>query len=142
MEQVFETIQELQARVEENPQDAGALLELAGMYLEISRLDEARAYLDRLLELEPGHREGLTQLGLVLAESGDLDGARARFQAAVEGDPDYWEGWFYLAVTEIRRGDMDAAGAAADRVEALHPGLPELADLRNHLAEHRSREER
>jgi tetratricopeptide (TPR) repeat protein len=142
MEQVFETIQGLQDRVEEDPQDVEALLELAGRYLDIGRQEEARTYLDRLLEVDPGHREGLTQLGLLLAETGDLDGARQRFRVTVEIDPDHWEGWFYLAVTEIRRGDLGAAAEAVGRVEALRPDLPELADLRNHLAEHRSRKER
>jgi tetratricopeptide (TPR) repeat protein len=136
MTSVFERVEELRTRLEANPADAEAALELSNLQKQVGRFDEARQVLEDLLAADPGNVHGLTHLGLLLADQNDLDGARERFVLAVESDDTYWQGWFYLAATEARRGDYEASGRAADRLEALQPDLPELADLRNHLAEH------
>ena len=136
MGQVFQSVQNLKDRIAKDPADDQAYIELVNLNLKVGKKEEARTWLDRLLEIEPDHLHGLTHLGLLEAEVEDLDGARGRFLRTVEVDPDYWQGWFYLAVTEVRRGDMKAAREAADRLEALNPDLPELAEVRRHLAEH------
>ena len=135
MSEVFQRLENLKTRIERDPTDAASLLELANIYMQIQRYEEARPYLEAAVEADPTSNHALTHLGIVLAETGDLNGARDRFLRTVEADPDYWEGWMYLAVTEVRRGDLSAARDATAHLEALNPDLPELAEIRQHLAE-------
>lgn len=139
MGQVFQTIQALKDRLEQDPADTEALLDLANLNLKVGKTEQARALLERLVAVDPDNLHGLTHLGLMQAEAQDLDGARDRFARTVEVDPSYWEGWFYLAVTEVRRGDLTAARDATERLGALKPDLPELAELRAHLREQGAR---
>jgi tetratricopeptide (TPR) repeat protein len=136
MGEVFARVEELRRRIAEDPRDSEAVLELASLQQQVGKFDQAREVLQGLLDVDPDNLHGLTHLGLVLAEQDDLDGARERFARTVELDASYWQGWFYLAVTEARREDYDAARVAADRLEALQPDLPELAELRSHLQQH------
>jgi len=136
MNDVFARVEALRSRIAEDPRDSEAVLELATMQQQVGKVDEAREVLQGLLDADPDNLHGLTHLGLLLAELNDLDGARERFTRTVAVDASYWQGWFYLAITETRRGDYEAAGQAADRLEALRPDLPELAELRSHIREH------
>ena len=133
MAEVFARVEDLRRRIADDPRDTEAVLELANLQQQVGKLDQAREVLQGLLDADPDNVHGLTHLGLLLAEQNDLDGARERFARTVELDASYWQGWFYLAVTEARREDYDAARVAADRLEALQPDLPELAELRSHL---------
>jgi len=133
---VTERLAELKRHVEEHPDDVDALVEISTMYMQVSMYEQAKGYLERAVEVAPDHVHALTHLGIVLGQMGDLTAARARFERAVELEPERWEGWFYLAVTCARQGDLKAMRAATERVEELNPELPELADLRQHLAQH------
>jgi len=136
MSDVFARVEALRGRIADDPADAEAVLELATLQQQVGKIDQAREVLQGLLDADPDNLHGLTHLGLLLADQNDLEGARERFQRTVEVDASYWQGWFYLAVTEARREDYQAARVAADRLEALQPDLPELAELRNHLQQH------
>ncbi len=140
MNQIFQSVQALKDRIAKDPTDDQAYIELVNLNLKVGKKDKAREWLDRLLAIDPDHLHGLTHMGLLEAEVEDLDGARSRFLRTVEVDPEYWQGWFYLSVTEARRGDLKAATAAADRLEGIQPDLPELAEIRRHLAEQGSEE--
>lgn len=133
MAEVFTRVEDLRRRIADDPRDTEAVLELANLQQQVGKLDQAREVLQGLLDADPDNLHGLTHLGLLLAEQNDLDGARERFARTVELDDSYWQGWFYLAVTEARREDYDAAQTATDRLEALRPDLPELAELRSQL---------
>ena len=135
MEEVTGRLDELKSRIEQNPEDVEALIELANLYMQVNMYDRAQEYLEQAVQVDPDDLHAGTHLGIVLGQLGDLDGARARFQRTVELNPDYWEGWFYLAVTTARQGDLETARRATERVEELNPGLPELADLRQHFTE-------
>ncbi len=133
MAEVFTRVEDLRRRIADDPRETEAVLELANLQQQVGKMDQAREVLQGLLDADPDNLHGLTHLGLLLAEQNDLDGARERFARTVELDASYWQGWFYLAVTEARREDYQAARVAADRLEALQPDLPELAELRSHL---------
>lgn len=127
-------LNELKQRIEEHPDDVGALVELSTMYIQVSMYDQARGYLERAETIAPDDVHVLKHLGIVLGQVGSLPEARARFERVVQLDPESWDGWFYLAVTAARQGDLQAMRTATARVEELNPDLPELADLRQHLA--------
>ncbi len=133
---VFARVEALRSRIADDPRDAEAVLELAGLQQQVGKVDQAREVLQGLLDADPDNLHGLTHLGLLLAEQDDLAGAQQRFARTVEVDDSYWQGWFYLAITQARRGEYQAARQAADRLESLQPDLPQLAELRSHLQEH------
>ena len=126
----------LNRRIAENPEDAEALVELATLYMQVSMYPQAQEYLTRAVEIDADNAHARTHLGVVLGQNGDLDGAREQFELVVAAVPDGWQGWFYLAVTSARMEDLPRAREATSRLEVLNPDLPELADLKQRLAEH------
>src|SRR5262245_51509560 len=60
----MQAIQELRARVEKNPNDAEAVLQLANANYDIQNWDRARELYSHYLELKPDQPDVLTDLGI------------------------------------------------------------------------------
>ena len=135
MEHAQERIAALKGRIEQEPEDTKSLIELAGMYMQAGMYPQAQDYLVQAVAVDPEDAHARRHLGIVLGQLGDVSGAREQFEQVVRAEPGDWQGWYYLAVTTARAGDSERAREAVARVEALNPGLPELSELRQHLAE-------
>ena len=135
MSQVRTRIAELKASLDREPDDTASLLELANLYMQAGMYAPAQDYLVRAVELDPSDVHARTHLGISLGQTGELEGARAQFEETVALDPSYWEAWYYLAATAVRQGDLEGARRGIARLEALNPTLPEIAELKAHLAE-------
>ena len=135
MEEVQSRITDFKARLQSNPDDVEALQGLADMYMQVSMYSQAEEYLLRAVELLPEDPHVRTHLGIVLGQVGDLEGARQEFERVVSRQPEDWKGWLYLAVTAARQGDLERAEVATDRLEALNPTLPQIAEIRRSLVE-------
>ncbi len=135
MDQVTGDLTALKERLQHDPNDVSALVELASLYMQVSMFDQAREYLVRAVDASPDDLHARTHLGIVLSQLGELGRAREQFERTVSIDPAYWEGWYYLAVATAQQGDVEASQAAVTQLEELYPTLPELAELKAHLAE-------
>jgi tetratricopeptide (TPR) repeat protein len=105
------------------PEDAILLSDLAWLYFEQAKYEEARAEFQKAIELDPEHVEALSGMGWLYYFDEDYDEAVANFQKAVELDPNNAEvhnglGWVYYhegryeeAVGEFQTTITDATGA-------------------------------
>ena len=73
-------------------------MNLALVYLHDERRADARAALERALELEPGHAAANTQLGIMLREEGKFAEAEAAYRRALATDPDHGLAHYNLGV--------------------------------------------
>ena len=89
---------ELEQLTLEHPEYPGPHVNLALVYLHDGRRDDARAELDRALEIEPGHVTANTQLGVLLREDGKFAEAEAAYRRALETNPDHAVAHYNLGV--------------------------------------------
>jgi cytochrome c-type biogenesis protein CcmH/NrfG len=102
------TLLALQKRIESDPTDVAALLELAHALLRGQMLDEARVVNNRALTLAPNNLEALTHAAVLSAGSGDNEGAHAGLKMVLKRDPGFAEAWFFRGMLSMQAGDTQA----------------------------------
>ena len=86
-EMLHRAIEWFEGRSPEQKRDPGARHQLAAVFLDLGRLDEAKVVLEGLLEDYPENRLFLVQLGVVVARRGDREEASRISRLLEEGDP-------------------------------------------------------
>ncbi|HVJ29463.1 MAG TPA: tetratricopeptide repeat protein, partial [Gammaproteobacteria bacterium] len=89
---------ELETLVLEHPEYPGPHVNLALVYLNDGRRDDARQELELALEIDPGHATANTQLGILLREDGKFAAAEGAYRRALETDPDHALAHYNLGV--------------------------------------------
>ena len=97
------------ATIRANPGCWMAYNNLGGALIARGRTGEARALIERALELRPDYPEAHNNLGLVLAGEGRAAEAIAHYRAALRLDPTYAEAHNNLGFVLASRGEVDAA---------------------------------
>jgi tetratricopeptide (TPR) repeat protein len=80
---------ELEQLVLEYPEYPGPHVNLALVYLNDGRRDDARKEIELALGVDPGHAAANTQLGIMLREDGKFEEAEAAYRRALATDPDH-----------------------------------------------------
>jgi len=89
---------ELEQLVLEHPEYPGPHVNLALVYLNDGRRDDARKEIELALGVDPGHAAANTQLGILLREDGKFEAAEAAYRRALETDPDHSLAHYNLGV--------------------------------------------
>ncbi len=89
---------ELEPLTLEHPEYPGPHVNLALVYLHDERRADARAALERALDVDPGHAAANTQLGILLREDGKFAEAEAAYRRALETNPDHALAHYNLGV--------------------------------------------
>jgi tetratricopeptide (TPR) repeat protein len=84
-------------------------------------LPRALGWFDRLLELKPGHFEGLVYGGVIRHEAGDVEGARVLLQRAVELHGDSFLPHFSLGAVYASQGDPALAAQHLQHAVGIEP---------------------
>jgi tetratricopeptide (TPR) repeat protein len=123
--------EEFQAVLAENPRDPGALLGMAKA-IEFDGQEDARATIDRLLEVDPSHVEARVLIAMRFLTNERLAEARAEAERALETNPSS-----LLALTALAGSYLladDAAGLERQRQRAFAIN-PRYAEMDESLAE-------
>jgi tetratricopeptide (TPR) repeat protein len=89
---------ELEQLTLEQPAYPGPHVNLALVYLQDGRRDDARAALERALSVDAGHAAANTQLGILLREDGKFAEAEAAYRRALVTDPEHAVAHYNLGV--------------------------------------------
>lgn len=131
-------VEQLRLRLNQNPQDAGALMELGDLLAQQGFTEQALAHFDRALQAAPSD----PVLHLAAAERFLNIGIGQRaHQVAQRGlaldrtDPRIAEVAFRAAVHGA--GDLEAAARALDELKRRNPGLPNHSQYQEELDQYR-----
>jgi len=132
-------IQELRAHVEQNPNDADAVLRLANLNFDIRNWSRAQELYNHYLKLRPGDPDVLTDLGISLRETQQFDQALVHFREAKKRAPGHWQALYNEVVVlafDLKR--FDEAGSILEELQRMQPANPEVAKLADAVARQRS----
>lgn len=125
-----EQVQQLRAYVAENPDDAGAVLQLANMNFDIRNWPRAAELYERRIALQPGEADVVSDLGICYREMGELDKALEAFDEAQKINPQHWESRFNeVVVLAIDLKRFDDAEAVLDELRVIRPGNQDVERL-------------
>jgi tetratricopeptide (TPR) repeat protein len=128
-------IQRLKQHVEENPNDAEAILTLANLNYDIRNWARARELYERFLQLKPADPGVLTDLGVSLRGLREFDAAMARFEEAQRLQDGHWQSLYNeVVILAFDKKDMPKAQQVLRRLQQLQPGNPEVARLADEVA--------
>jgi tetratricopeptide (TPR) repeat protein len=130
-------LDDLNRRLEEDPQDVEVLSQLAEIYMQAGMADQAIAYLDRLDEAQPGMFQSQLMRAMALEVLGREEEFASQVTSMAETFPERWESHYLLAAHLIshhhNEGDLNIARRELDRIDELRPEMPETAKLRAEL---------
>lgn len=130
-------LDDLNRRLEENPKDVQVLTQMAEIYMQAGMADQALQFLDRLEEAQPGMFQPRLMRAMALESLGREEEFATLVAGMAESFPDRWESHYLLAAHLIshhhNEGDIAIARRELDRIEELHPAMPETAQLRAEL---------
>ncbi len=115
-------------RLEKDPKDLDARLQLGIVEYQSGRRDAAVADFRKVLESDPKNASALNNLGSAAFAAGDYAGAEKSFAAASEADPQDADVWLNLLKTELKLKDLAKARACGEKAVALTPGYKPYVD--------------
>ena len=118
-------VERLRKRVEANPDDADALLELARLNLSINDLIRARDLYERYLKLRPEDRNSLLTLANLHFDTRQFDKARDLYQNFLIQEPDRPEVLTDLGTCYRNLGDSARALELFRKALSINPNLPQ-----------------
>jgi tetratricopeptide (TPR) repeat protein len=126
----MEAIQRLRERVEANPKDAEAVLELANSNFQIGRWDRARDLYTQYLGLRPANPDVLSDLGVTHRELGQFDRALDLFRQAQKMDEAHWQSIYNeVVVLAFDLKQWGRAEEALSRLRKMQPANPDVERL-------------
>jgi Flp pilus assembly protein TadD len=135
----MEQIQQLRAYVEQNPNDADAVLQLANLNFDIQNWLRAQELYSHYLKLRPASPDVLVDLGVTYQKTQQFDQALERFREARTMAPQHWMSYYNeVVVLAFNLKRYDEAAKILEQLQRLQPGNPEVARLAEAVARQRS----
>lgn len=131
-------IEELKNRVAQNPNDAEAVLQLAGMNFQIQNWPRAAELFEQYLKLRPGDPNAMTDLGTSYLQAGQIEKSLTVFQQVREQNPGYWQSYFNEIIALATLGRMDEALQIMGELQKLQPNNPDVQRLAEELERRRT----
>lgn len=117
-----------------DPQDPVSHGNLAILYLDQSRVEEARRELELALAADPTYDIALVARGRYHMQTGELDKAVDDLLAGTVSNPAYAQGQILLAAAHYEKGDRVPAEQALDNAERLDDNDPVISSFRTAVA--------
>jgi cytochrome c-type biogenesis protein CcmH/NrfG len=132
--------QPLLARLQTNPKDVSALIELGNIYFDASQWPDAIGYYTRALNVTPANPDVRTDMGIAYYYSGDADRALKEFDHALKDDPQHAQTLFNVGVVKMN-GKNDAKGAIAawELLLKVDPTYKDRANVETMLGQARAK---
>lgn len=135
----MQTIQELKAYVDKNPNDVKAVRQLADLNFEIRNWKRAQELYRHYLELKPGDPDVMTDLGISYRETSEFDKSLALFQQVHKAAPDHWKSYFNeVVVLAFDLKKVDEAKVPLAKLQQMQPSNPDVVRLADAVAKQRT----
>jgi len=118
--------QALKTIVDSDPQNVSAHTELANLYFDAERWDDAIQWYERTLEIDPRNADISTDLGVSYYYTNRPDQALAQFERSLEIDPKHTKTMLNKGIVlAFGKQDLQAAAEEWKKVVALSPDSAE-----------------
>jgi len=119
-------VQALMTVIKNDPKNAGAAVQLANVYFDAERYEDAITWYEEGLRFDPKNPDASTDLGISYYYTGQIDRALERFEASLAIDPRHTKTMLNKGIV-LAFGKQDLAGAEAawKQVVAISPDSPE-----------------
>ncbi len=143
--EMINDIRRLQSRIEADPEDREAMLQLANRLYDVQFFDRAAVVYEKYLKLEPGNLDARVDLGTSYFQMSFTDTARheslqrlaeTTFLEAVEVNPRHQLANFNLGIVHLHKGDMAGAREWFERCVSIDPGSEAAKRARDLLNQH------
>lgn len=128
MEAVRQQLANLKTKIEQDPNNFEALVQLGNMYMDVGKFPQAAEYYERAVAVrdDPNVR---TDLGICYKQGGQLEKSLAEFRRVQQLAPDQWQATYneVILLGELRRYDEARTRFAV--LEKLRPGDQEVTRL-------------
>ena len=122
---VQEALNDVEALINDYPNEP-LLFNICGVfYKEIGQLDDAIKRFEKALAINPDYAEAHNNLGVTLQNLGLMDEAVKSYEKAIAFKPDYAEGHNNLGNIFKELEQLDAAVKSYEKVTAINPDYPE-----------------
>jgi cytochrome c-type biogenesis protein CcmH/NrfG len=123
-------------RLDANPKDVSALIELGNIYYDASQWPTAVGYYTRALNETPKNPDVRTDMGIAYYYSGDPDRALKEFDQALKDDPRHAQTLFNVGVVKLNgKNDPKGAITAWESLLKIDPAYRDRAKVESMLAE-------
>ncbi|HSO29062.1 MAG TPA: tetratricopeptide repeat protein [Candidatus Sulfomarinibacteraceae bacterium] len=128
-------VAELMGRIQTNPDDTAALLELGDAFFQAGDYGAAVTWLDKLVVLEPNNVRGRLALGAAQFNLGDVASAETNWVAVLDVDADNVEAHYDLGFLFLNEDppDIDGVNRHWSEVVRLAPGTDIATVVQQHL---------
>jgi cytochrome c-type biogenesis protein CcmH/NrfG len=138
-QQNMAVIQGLQQRIDANPQDAEALIQLGNTFYDMQNNSEAIRYYQRALEIEPDNTDVRVDMGVCYFREKEYDSAITEMLEAVRINPRHATAWFNLGIVANQAGKKADAITYWKKFLELAPTSPNAAQVRDFLKQWETR---
>lgn len=134
MQQVLQQIGVLKQRLEQNPRDAQAAIQLGNLYMDARKFDQAISYYERALAIAP-NPDVSTDLGICYRAKGEPQRALEIFRSVSRANPQHWQSRFNEAIVLMDMGDVDSARNIVTALQKQRPEDPDVKRFADLLAQ-------
>ena len=135
MESVFARVGELKKALERNAADRPALLELANLYYDAGKFDQAVPFYDRALAIDRNDPNVLTDAGNAYWQSGNPAKALEYLREDQQRFPSHWQSAVNLFLLAASQRNASLASDALDSVKRSNPNFEKLPEMERILGE-------
>ena len=127
-------------RLNSNPHDVAAMVELGNLSFDSSQWSAAIGYYTRALNETPHNPDVRTDMGIAYYYTGDADRALKEFDQALKDDPRHAQTLYNIGVVKLG-GKNDAKGAVAawETLLKIAPSYPERAKVESMITDARAK---
>lgn len=105
----------------EDPRHENALVNLAAIYIQETRLQEARSLIDKVIEMNPENPKALVNAGMIVLQQNNEKAAADYFRQALQYNPIEETALINLAYLAQQEKRYDEAGAYYEKVVRVSP---------------------
>lgn len=128
-----QSIKELQAQLEKDPNDRYSVLALANAFADAKRYPEAIDQYKKYLEVDPGNVEAQVDMGTSYFSMGDIEKAIASFKKGIEIDEKFPIAWYNLGVAYAQKGDINGQIKAWETYLKLNPNDDQASSIETEI---------
>lgn len=130
----YETaIEKFKVVLDNDPEDANALLGIGNAYIRLKQYDEAKQYYERLVEIKGNDPNILYTLAEMMMDNGNYDGAVEYYGKAIDLNPNFADAHMKMGYAYFGKKDYANAIQAFEKFLQLAPDRPEAEFIKSDI---------